>query len=522
MSNLRLPPYPSGARPAVVDLLKGIIEFDQFDDWLPDAVYYEDQRLNEQRAAQRIEQLWQAGELAVPAGEAVKLPRTNGETVPSLALPLDARVCAHGVIAATAPRIVAALLKDKVYGFEFRKDDQPLFSQPGDGLAELMRNVIAAALFDRVENFQILDVVAFNRNASMARLESILQSAGARPDETNFLRQLMQPGPSGLPSIDDAFAFLYNFYLQPIDQALAVASINFFRYRDEYFVLDDRGKQLVEAQLQRIGLSARVVAQSPPLDVKDKLSEQVGMKLAGQDALEDKEVEEILGKIAGGELIARYECTTWNQDEKLCQTDYYEVVYKSTEVDAAQELFKLSAETHPLDSVQILPLLRAIHQRRRLGVLLRPPFEGAMSALREYRNTLAAGRAWLRDALATALQTGAEWQITWVAPLLSDLGPLHGQEVTLLRQVIAQGNIGQVAKTQARLALARSSTLPAEQFWEPRPTSTRYQLRAAALAARYLANRGSSRPWQRLEPLVGSLEPELKNFLLTSIKGANL
>lgn len=510
--DIRIPPYPGGARPTTLAVLKGILEYDQFDDWLPDPLFYEDQRLNERRAVQRIERLWQLRQLTVPAREVLNLPRASGQTVPVIALPLDARVCAHGVIAAMASRINSALLRDKVYGFEFRKEKNPLFSQPGEGLKDLFENTLEAADISN-GNMQILDVDAFSRRASIGRLETTLQRAGARPDETSFVRQLLQAGPQSLPSIDDAFAFLYNFYLQPVDQSLASAKTNFFRYRDEYYTLDDKARQIVETQLVQLGLSARLIADYKFSAPKEKLSEQV--------TPEHSEAEKLLGPVEGGKLVAKYTCDTWN-DQRRCTTDTYEIVYEAEDLSALPRLFALQYGSHPLDGIRILPILRAINQHRKSGVLLRPSFDRATDVFNSYRKKLGRGRAWLRGALATAVARNSDWQITWITPLLSDLGPLQDNEVTLLQQVIAKPAIGQAAKSQAQLALARSSLLPADQFWvNPSNALSRYQFRSALLGARYLANRGNSSPWQRLEQAALSTEPELRDYLLTNITGAN-
>lgn len=519
VSNVRLPPYPVGSRPSTAVLLKGIFEFDQFDDWLPDPAYYEDQRLNEQKVTQRIERLWQSQELPPRGVEVLNLPRNSGGRIPGLTLSLDERICAHGVIAAMAPRIIPALLKDKVYGFEYRKDQAPLFSQPGDGLPKLFENLLVAIEYGMSNRFQILDVVGFNQNASFDRLTSILQTFGARPDEASFLRNLVQASNSGIPSIDDAFAFLYNFYLQPVDRALANAKNNFFRYRDEYFVLDNRAKQRVQTQLVEIGLRSRLVAQSGNLDVKSKLVERVWSKLKKNPTGGDSEAEERLGKLYGGELKARYSCDSWDESEKRCITESYELVYEKVDVNAVQELFKLPCKTAPLDSIQILPLLRAIHKQRRSGVVLRPPFNRATNEFAGYRKRLATGRNWLQDALATALRTSTDWQMTWVLPLLSDLGPLQKLEIEMMQQVIGRVNVGATAKIQARMALARSSDLPIERFWQgPSAMKTQYMIRSSLLAARYLFNRNHGRAWMISEQSARDSESELINFLTTNME----
>jgi len=59
-----------------------------------------------------------------------------------------------------------------------------------------------------------------------------LERCGARPAEREFLSEMMRTDTDGLPSIDDAFAVLYNFYLLPVDEELIAARVHAFRFRD--------------------------------------------------------------------------------------------------------------------------------------------------------------------------------------------------------------------------------------------------------------------------------------------------
>jgi len=412
-----------------------------------------------------------------------------------------------------APRLSANLLKDKVYGFHFTGSEIPLFSPPGHELGEVFERAIEAAIF--TDMFQIFDVKDFSRKATFDRLEQILQRAGARVDETAFIRQVIAPSDPSLPSIDDAFAFIYNFYLEPVDRTLAEQKINFFRYRDEYFVFDHKTRKTVEQELEALGLSSRPVAEFTDLyDKKFDLNEEVSP--------EEMYQEFVFGRHRGGELIAKYECDTWSAEEKRCVSETYELTYSLPDLDAVAELFKLPPKPDAFDGVNILPLLRAIHKQRRLGALLQPPFNNAPTEFAEYRRRLSKGRAWLFEALATGVDTGADWQIVWTSRLISDLGPLKDQEVKLLQKILKQKNSGDIAKSEARLALARSSSVNAASFWsDPKFVSEGYHTRASILGASHLARRGNPQPWNKLDQRTKKAQPHLSNLLSSYVSEAN-
>lgn len=517
MSKLKIPASPGENRPTTQTLLKGIIEHDQFDDWLPDTVYYQDQQRYEQDATTRIEKLWREEEVTKPSIELLNLPRVSGQTVAAIALPLSVRVCAHGIIAAMAPRINQNLHRDKVYGFEFRRNGMPLFSLPGEGLNKVFELAFQAARADENANVQILDVVAFSRNARIAQLNRVLQQSGAFPDEANFLLQLIETSDKGLPSVDDAFAFLYNFYLKPVDQALFDQQVNFFRHRDEYFVLNGKARSVLEKELAAIQLQSKMLKEFGRFaDIEEN---------AQEDLSKDEEREEvILGEYDEGKLIATYVCDGWLSEDKQCsgryELDYID--FRNVQVTSVSELFSLPARSDPLDALRVLPFLRFIHYIRRPGVLLRPPFDTATGEFIAYRQKLDRGRTWLQEALSTAINHGANWQITWVVPLLSDLGPLKANEITLLLQILSTPSLEPVAKIQARLALARSSSIAPDSFWvDPNPGASNYQFRAALLGASYLARRGSIEPWKRIEQRATSDESTLKKLLQTYMEEGN-
>jgi len=484
-----------------------LFEHDQFDDWLPDVVYYNDQLNEVSSVVARVKSLWRSDSFPSPNVEVLLLPRANGATVPALALPLDARLCAHAVISAFAPRVAMKLLRDKVYGFRFLRDGARIFDPPGEELERVFDNVASAARASSTGAFELVDIVAFNASAKPDRLVATLQGCGARPDECNFLRELAALGGRGLPSIDDAFSFAYNFYLQPIDETMKQRQHNFFRYRDEYFVFDERAKQTVESQLATRGLQGHVVGRSVDIGATiDKMKEEVVLS-----APPNHEVHETLVTLPQGTLVASVSCDSINEED--C-SDYNEVVFlRRADID---DLFRVRANT-PLDAVTILPHLRDLNAKRATGVVLGPPFIGETESQAKYRTALNRGREWLGSVLTTGIRTGSSWQAGWAATLLSDVGMLSETEAGLVLRLLAAHSIGETAKVQARLALARSSTLTADRFWTRELPKTEYRRRGMLLAARHLARRNPA-PWKALQQAVGAHEPQLIRHLTANIQ----
>ena len=92
-----------------------------------------------------------------------------------------------------------------------------------------------------------------------------LRRAGARPEETSFLESALAHGSPGLPSIDDAFAYVYNFYLQPVDAALAEQRLSFLRHRDMFFTFEEKDTEVVHNGIKSLQLEPYSLATDPDL-----------------------------------------------------------------------------------------------------------------------------------------------------------------------------------------------------------------------------------------------------------------
>jgi len=512
MAELVLPAYPARAHPPFTNLLKGVLDFDQYDDWLPDPVYGMDHARTSAPFLDRLSRSWQQHRLSYAAPLTMAIPRRDSAGFLAAVLPLDVRLSAHAVVAAMAPRIGPKLPRDKVFGFEYRADDAPFFSPPGDGLDRAWMQLREAALFDKESRIFVIDVSAFQRTASFDTLAARLREAGTYDEEIRFLGGIARLPAGGLPSIDDAFAFVYNFYLRPIDLRLFDEHINFVRYRDEYLVIDTGPKAVVEALIQKLGFGFRPVTRAGEgwVDLADRWNPSMSLK-----------AEKVTLDLIYGNLVGVHNCDTYDRTQKRCVTDYHEIKYRNKSFDGPTELFRLRPQQTPFDGLEILPILRAIHADRAAGVLLRPPFARAPQKFLNYRRILASagGRRWLTQALQTAINTRVDWQLTWVAPLLSDCDSLNEAEIRLLRSVLNKPAFSPAVAWQVRLALARSSHLAPQDCWVlPAASEAPYIRRAAMLAAAYFAQRQAPAPWTAVTA-AGFAEPELQTLLASAIVG---
>jgi hypothetical protein len=490
------------------NLLRSICEHDQFDDWLTDPVYLEDHALRPEKVEQRMQDAWKTGKLTVLGTETVLLPRKSGRPFSGMALPLSARLCSYRVISELAPSFVPKLLRDKVYGFEFFPGKVPSFSAPGDGIGALFENAASNAMLGS-DSLYVLDIDEFLNKAKVQTLRDRLTENGARPDQARFIAELLGDSKS-LVSVDDAFAFIYNYYLQPADNVLVRGRTNFFRYRDEYFLLHAADQQTVSTAVSALGLTCRLAVAFKRLDRKSDLADNA--------TPEDSRHEETIGEYQGGTLVAEYACTAW--EERICITDTYEVKYRDTNVDSLREL-AVSNPQKIQDALRILPLLRTLHRRRKSGVLFAPPFKGVPSEFGKYQNELRTHSSWLETALRTGVEQKSPWQISWSAILAGDVGALNRPTIDLLRRVARDAQMSRIARSRASLVLARSSGERPDSFWTAVPVdSSELIFREALLGAGYLARRGHPAPWAELKLEARKTEPELLAYLESNLREA--
>jgi hypothetical protein len=499
---LRIPPAPDGTLPDFPRIMRSVVESDQFDDWLPDCVFFSDRQRQLPREADRLAQSWRSSEIETAGAVPLSLPRSDGQLVPAMALPFDLRCIAYAVITDVASRIQGKPIRDKVRGFGLASDGgSGIFDEPGVGMSALAPTVINAALVGGADEIRIVDVVRFNASAQPRKLADILTSIGVDNAQARFLRQLAELGPGGLPSVDDAFAFLYNHYLLPVDEALARRRVNFFRYRDEYFVLSGADAEAVQQELRKHGLVGRPLAPIA-LDPEARQRLQEAWASRAEETADPDQIgtlNEVLAPFGSGWLVAEFDCLTVAEDMRQCQTDYFKLQFEADPERSVSRFFKSCATGTILDAVDAIPTLGAFNRERLPGIPFVPPFGATPASHREFSARIAQNLPALRRAFDAAVGSDkGSWQLGWAADLMSESGVLDEADTKLLSSQLGPG-LPPGIEWRIRVALARSSRLDPTTIWKAPPdASSPFEARAAMLAAYYLARRSHEGPWNAI------------------------
>ena len=204
MQTLQIPRYASHELPAVDAVCRSILEHDQFDDWLPDPIYFADRVRNFDRQVVDLEDIMNSATRDFSSPLMVAVP--HGERAfPASALSFELRATSYVVIGAIAKRLGGSLRRhaDKVFGFRFF-EGTPQFSAPGEELGEAILQAVEGSL----GILRVHDISGFNATARAERLLITLQELGVRPeDELRFLRPVVGDATGALSSIDDATRF---------------------------------------------------------------------------------------------------------------------------------------------------------------------------------------------------------------------------------------------------------------------------------------------------------------------------
>lgn len=486
-------------KPAILASARALLERDQYDDWLPDPVHFEDlgSRLG---AADAI--FARVAATSVSASQVLRtpLPRRSGTPLTAATPPVDARIQIHAATVRIARKIRAKLSRDRVAGFDWSPSNG--FSEASAGLADLSLTLHASDVILRAGRARVVDVRAAWSSMSWDNLQTSLLQAGADLADLAVIR-LAYGGGVGLPTADDAWAFLVNYYLAPVDRQLLKGPppVDFYRVRDEYIVFSAAAAARVKQLLSQSGLMSTVkaVGQVRPADFRDGLDElcqgredgaSVGLNVMETDAFS---------------IGAQATC----EDERVNSDGfdyYYSHVRPLSAPDAAAAA--AAAMAGAVDAVEMLPLLRPLWRARAPRVYDKAqagPADGLTTALAARRQVLA-------GAAAAGPAGPRAWTAHIAAVLMSDLGALNASEANaLLAQARSPGAI--MGGAAARAALARSSTasaaqvLPADFPHSGQPIRRRWE----GLSAYYLARRGVTQPFQRWSAACSQTEPQLAN-----------
>ena len=507
MKVIKLPSIPSYKRPTDKKVIRGIVEYDQFDDWVVDPIYLMDKVSNIDSTINTVKKIWTHGEIEFNKSKALRIPRNKSDLGRSsslrltpnsrddfeaMTLPFEIRVCVHSIIGFIAEKIDEYIIRDKVRGFELvTREDNRIFSVPGEGLPKLLEAYFEVAKVEESSRMQILDIQKFNASARYETLKEVLASAGITKPFLDFIEELIGFSERGIPSIDDSFAYLYNFYLSEVDSSLIDSKSNFFRYRDEYFLFDKDSREVLLDSLDKIGLSARL---------KKDYGSWIDFEEEFQP-FEDSEQEDVeLDDNRFGRLIGSYRCKNWVSAEELC-TDGWELesVTLSKFNDEIYSIFGKLDKDSPIDGVRILPILRVLHSHRKNNVFTMDN-ELVSKKVSNYQENINNLFEEVVKCVETAIEYKSDWQLSWSLLLLSDCREridskleqkILGYPKQLGSNELVNGSVG--------IYLSRRSSIDPDEYWDLFESKLNYTKRAEHLAAFYQYRRGDKKWFERVE-----------------------
>src|SRR5262249_47790496 len=104
--------------------LRSILDYDQYDDWLPDAIYYQDVLAQPSAVLARLRKM--AAERRAGGAGSSRFDVFSGgrKKFTASALPLDLRAIFADVTAADAARLQKSLQNDFVFGYKYQSSAQ--------------------------------------------------------------------------------------------------------------------------------------------------------------------------------------------------------------------------------------------------------------------------------------------------------------------------------------------------------------------------------------------------------------
>ncbi|MET0307401.1 MAG: hypothetical protein ABW023_01730 [Sphingomonas sp.] len=500
---------------ALADAARTVVDHDQYDDWVPDPVYFDDLKAQlgqPAAAAALVRRLASA-----PFGSLqFRLPRASSSILRGLSLPPGLRVVAAAATLRIAPRIRAGLPRDRVVGFRYNPGGTERFSAPYEGIATVSNVLSARALFSG-GRLIIVDVQAASQNMQWSRLSATLSRFGADPEDLAFIGSCYGSG-QGLPSADDGWAFLLNYYFEPIDCALLARRVDFYRVRDEYIIFDASHAATVQQLLKAAGFASTVTGLKGAeiiANIQDACFDKVasvrgdgdGSDWSGDPPKVDFDVQETPYFTIRGTA----EC---NIMDGMILSDSEELnIALLPDLTPRQVFGRLRAALGgTIDAVDLSPLLRKLWQARRNAVLRLRAADGPVDS--GYLAGLSATKRKLGDTVAASRNADAAWTGHVCSVLLSDAGALD--QATIRNLLAHAGSPGALlGGVAARTTLARSSVLGAEQILTDsfpgaaRPMSRRWN----GLMSYYLARRGIDGPLDRWLAACRTVEPALAERL---------
>ncbi len=288
-------------------------------------------------------------------------------------------------------------------------------------------------------------------------------------------QELAAPGDSGLFPIDDAWGFLANAYLIPVDNALSSRGLQYRRSADEYFLMagdaNDRkaATDLLSGELNKIGLRCNA-AKNADIELNSaKFSDGAAFWLSNQAFL--------MSVVVG-------------------TTDTVPTLYEQTSVEAWHRILNrvLGEDAACGPHNRTMVMLRTAHFARKEDALVLLQGQHPVSERgRRYRDALASA-AWLPDLLDKRLREAAalkrNWTCWWLLLLLSDLGDRAAVAYDAIAGLASATNDSGIF-AQATLTLAKTATPgQARPFLEKlKPTGSSALDRTSLVALHFAAAR---------------------------------
>jgi hypothetical protein len=501
---------------AIADVARSVITYDQYDDWLPDPVYYEDIR---PRLAQSslIASMVRKAPSNLGHIESFHLPRFGPSTLRGIALPFGLRIQTNAAAVRIALKTRAALPRDFVKGFRFRADGPQRFSSPGEGIAWVDGSLTDEVLFGNALLALVTDVEASSEKMRWDRLSSILLGLGADAEDVAIVGRCYGRGP-GLPSGDDAWSFLLNYYFRPIDKGLIARGVKFYRVRDEYITFEPAHANVVRQLLQVEGFKS-VSTRLRGGPIIEKLSDLCddAVRAAGggngdiEPDISPPNVEFDVLESPSFIIKGTAECDPQSGGILSDKQELHINNIRDFAAHKAIDLLHTSLGARP-DAIEMAPLLRTIWSSRRTSVMRLKASDGGAGG--KYLAAMIAAKPSINGLLAKSLTADTAWFGHVSAVLMSDMGPLDAPSTQGL-VAYAQSPSAVLKGAAARATLARSSALGAERIlargfpMAAHPILRRWD----GLTALYLAKRGVSHPFDQWLAACRTGEPALAAHL---------
>jgi hypothetical protein len=487
---------------ALREATDSVLEFDQFDDYFPDPLFHMD--VDASAFVDRLRAALQQGPLEF--GDPYLLPiGEDPDSFRAVVLELAPRVLLHACVERIAREIDDKLLRDKVRGFRYAADRNQgamadavdvnfvggvraasFFSAPGEGLAQVLDDAASMLVsFDEPPSSTsravvFCDVAKYSPSVDRTRLWELLgglTGPAAHPNlrcVREFVDRVSGSG-KGVPSMDDSFAYLWNYYLLPLDRYLAESKDLFLRYRDEYYLCGDSEEATLEA-LSRL---------------KKQAKERLGLELneSKTNILRGSSITNPDPSWSRGRYVMHL-----SEERKRIIADGdgtdRDVWYYHADVDVLEvtkyllALIETPGADHLHEAFGSLGVLNRIRAPYALDDLAADDSQvlGAYAGYRAQLLAKASVRQALRAHLEAAVQAGHAWKADWVVAMLGDHGRLSGEEAGLLRRIVENTTMNTLVRLRALVTICRGAPQDGlglvALFQTPGPLEQRYVLLA--------------------------------------------